>query len=90
MILRNQKAAENLLDSANITCNKNTIPNDPKSPFVTSGVRLGTPVVTLRGMNAEDMDVVAETIAMMIKEGGGNCQSRFVFIRVHKIAFRKL
>ena len=63
------KAVEKLLDSVNITCNKNTIPNDPKSPFVTSGVRLGTPAVTSRGMNTEDMDKIAEAIAMMIKEG---------------------
>ncbi len=63
------KAVEKLLDSVHITSNKNTIPNDPKSPFVTSGVRLGTAAVTSRGMNAEDMDKVAEAIAMMIKEG---------------------
>ncbi|MDO5345269.1 MAG: serine hydroxymethyltransferase [Lachnospiraceae bacterium] len=63
------KEVENLLDSVNITCNKNTIPNDPKSAFVTSGVRLGTPAVTARGMNEQDMDVIAEAIAMMLKEG---------------------
>ena len=63
------KEVEKLLDSVNITCNKNTVPNDPKSPFVTSGVRLGTPAVTSRGMNTEDMDQIAEAIAMMIKEG---------------------
>ena len=63
------KALEKLLDSVNITCNKNTIPNDPKSPFVTSGVRLGTPAVTSRGLNTEDMDQIAEAIALMIKEG---------------------
>ncbi len=63
------KAVEKLLDSAHITCNKNTIPNDPKSPFVTSGVRLGTPAVTSRGMNTEDMDKIAEAIAMLIKGG---------------------
>ena len=50
------KAVEKLLDSVNITCNKNTIPNDPKSPFVTSGIRLGTASVTSRGMKTEDMD----------------------------------
>ena len=60
---------EKLLDSVNITCNKNTIPNDPQSPFVTSGVRLGTPAVTSRGMNTEDMDRIAEAIAMVIKGG---------------------
>ena len=63
------KAVEKLLDAANITCNKNTIPNDPKSPFVTSGIRLGTPAVTSRGMVEEDMEQIAEAIAMMIKEG---------------------
>ena len=63
------KEVEKLLDSVNITCNKNTIPNDPKSAFVTSGVRLGTPAVTSRGLKAEDMDQIAEAIAMMIKEG---------------------
>ena len=65
------KAMEKLLDAAHITCNKNTIPNDPKSPFVTSGLRLGTPAVTSRGMNTEDMDKIAEAIAMLIKEGEG-------------------
>ena len=63
------KALEKLLDEAHITCNKNTIPNDPKSPFVTSGIRLGTPAVTSRGMNCEDMDRIAEAIAIVIKEG---------------------
>ena len=63
------KEVENLLDSVNITCNKNTIPNDPKSAFVTSGVRLGTPAVTSRGMNEADMDLIAEAVAMMLKEG---------------------
>lgn len=63
------KAVEKLLDQAHITCNKNTIPNDPQSPFVTSGVRLGTPAVTSRGMNTEDMDKIAEAIALVIKGG---------------------
>lgn len=63
------KAVEKLLDEAHITCNKNTIPNDPQSPFVTSGVRLGTPAVTSRGMNTEDMDKIAEAIALIIKGG---------------------
>ncbi len=63
------KAVEKLLDDAHITANKNTIPNDPKSPFVTSGLRLGTPAVTSRGLNTEDMDVVAEAISVVIKEG---------------------
>ena len=63
------KAVEKLLDKAHITCNKNTIPNDPQSPFVTSGIRLGTPAVTSRGMNTEDMDKIAEAIALVIKGG---------------------
>ena len=63
------KEAENLLDSVNITCNKNTIPNDPRSAFVTSGVGLGTPAVTTRGMNEADMDQIAEAIAIMLKNG---------------------
>ncbi len=61
------KAAEKLMDEAHITCNKNTIPNDPKSPFVTSGIRLGTPAVTSRGMKEEDMEQIAEAISMVIK-----------------------
>ena len=63
------KAVEKLLDQAHITANKNTIPNDPQSPFVTSGIRLGTPAVTSRGMNTEDMDQIAEAISLVIKGG---------------------
>ena len=63
------KAVEKMLDEAHITANKNTIPNDPKSPFVTSGVRLGTPAVTSRGMKENDMDQIAEAIALIIKGG---------------------
>ena len=62
------KEMEHLLAEANITCNKNAIPNDPESPFVTSGVRLGTAAVTSRGMNEEDMDKIAEAIAIMVKD----------------------
>ena len=61
------KELEKRLDDAHITCNKNTIPNDPRSQFVTSGVRLGTPAVTSRGMNEEDMDLIAEGIALVIQ-----------------------
>ena len=66
------KEVEKLLDAANITCNKNTIPNDPASPFVTSGIRLGTAAVTTRGFNTEDMDVVAETIALLVDDVDAN------------------
>lgn len=62
------KEVEKLLDAANITCNKNTIPNDPASPFVTSGIRLGTAAVTTRGFNEADMDVVAEAIALLVDD----------------------
>lgn len=56
------KEVEKLLDSVHITCNKNTVPNDPKSPFVTSGIRLGTPAITTRGANEEDMITIADAI----------------------------
>lgn len=61
------KEAEHILDAANITCNKNTIPNDPASPFVTSGIRLGTPAVTARGMTEADMETIAEAISLVVK-----------------------
>lgn len=62
------KEVEKWLDEAHITANKNTIPNEQRSPFVTSGIRLGTPAVTTRGMNTEDMDRIAEAIVLVIKE----------------------
>ncbi len=62
------KETEKLLDSVNITCNKNSIPNDPASPFVTSGIRLGTAAVTTRGFKTEDMDVVAEAIYLAVSK----------------------
>ena len=61
------KAAEKLLDLANITCNKNAIPNDPESPSITSGIRLGTAAVTTRGMVEEDMDMIAEAIRLVVE-----------------------
>ena len=65
------KEAEKLLDEVRITCNKNTIPFDPTSPFVTSGVRLGTPAVTTRGMKEEDMREIAAIIAGTLKDFEG-------------------
>ncbi|WZL75039.1 serine hydroxymethyltransferase [Clostridiaceae bacterium 35-E11] len=69
--LRNQeitgKDAEKRLDEAGVTVNKNTIPYDPQSPFVTSGIRIGTPAVTTRGMKEEDMTEIAEIISVVIK-----------------------
>ncbi len=62
------KEVEKLLDAANITCNKNAIPNDPAKPNVTSGIRLGTAAVTTRGFNTADMDVVAQAIALLVDD----------------------
>ena len=60
------KVAEQLLVEAEITCNKNGIPNDPEKPWITSGVRLGTPAVTGRGMKEAEMDLVADLIARVL------------------------
>ncbi|MBQ3417381.1 MAG: serine hydroxymethyltransferase [Ruminococcus sp.] len=76
MDLRNEgvtgKDLEHMLDEVHITVNKNTIPNEPLSPFVTSGIRIGTAAVTTRGLNVEDMDVIAECISLVIKDFEGN------------------
>ncbi|MEG6512164.1 serine hydroxymethyltransferase [Desulforamulus ruminis] len=61
------KEAEKLLDEVHVTCNKNAIPFDPEKPFVTSGIRLGTPAVTTRGFREAEMDTVAEIISMSLK-----------------------
>ena len=61
------KEVEKWLDEAHITANKNTIPNEQRSPFVTSGIRLGSPAATTRGLVEEDMDQVAEAISLVIK-----------------------
>ncbi len=66
------KEVEHNLDEVGITCNKNTIPNDPQSPFVTSGIRLGSPAVTSRGFKEDDMKEVAELITMIINDFEGN------------------
>ena len=60
------KLAEKLLDEANITTNKNAVPNDPQSPFITSGIRLGTPAMTTRGFKEEDAAKTAEAIALVL------------------------
>ena len=70
-----------MLEEVHITCNKNTIPNDPKSPFVTSGVRLGTPAATSRGLKEADMDVVAEAIALTLKDFDANREKAAALIR---------
>lgn len=75
------KECEKLLDAANITCNKNTIPNDSASPFVTSGIRLGTPAVTSRGMVVEDMDVIAEAISLLVKDVDANKEQAMALVK---------
>lgn len=75
------KQCEKLLDAANITCNKNTIPKDPASPFVTSGIRIGTPAVTTRGMNTADMDRIAETISLLVKDVDANKEAAMKIVK---------
>ena len=75
------KAVEKLLDRAHITANKNTIPNDPQKPFVTSGIRLGTPAATSRGLAEADFDRVAEAIAMLIKEGEASLEAALAIVK---------
>ncbi|MBS1449337.1 MAG: serine hydroxymethyltransferase, partial [Anaerostipes sp.] len=60
------RVADGGLGYVHITCNKNTVPNDPKSPFVTSGLRLGTPAVTTRGLKEDDMKVIAKAIRLTL------------------------
>ena len=62
------KEIERLLDECNITANKNSIPNDPQTPFITSGIRLGTPAATTRGFKEAEMTAVGKLIARVIKE----------------------
>ena len=62
------KEFEKRLDAIHITANKNAIPNDPEKPFVTSGVRIGTPAVTTRGLVEEDMKVIAECMYLVAGE----------------------
>ena len=75
------KQCEKLLDAANITCNKNTIPKDPASPFVTSGIRIGTPAVTTRGMNTADMDRIAEAISLLVKDVDANKEAALKIVK---------
>ena len=68
------KKAEKYLDEVGVTCNKNAIPFDPGKPFVTSGIRLGTPAVTTRGMVEEDMETIAEIINLVVEDHVGNAE----------------
>jgi len=76
------KDCEHFLDAANITCNKNSIPNDPASANVTSGIRLGTPAVTSRGMKMKDMDIIAEAISLMVKDPEKNIEQAKSLVKV--------
>jgi len=78
------KEAEKLLDAVNITCNKNSIPNDPASPFVTSGIRLGTAAATTRGLDAEDMKQVAKAIALTIDKKEATDEARAIVEAITK------
>ena len=75
------KEVEKWLDAAHITCNKNTIPDDPQSPFVTSGIRLGTAAVSTRGFNTDDMDKVAEAIALIIDDHEANTEKAAAIVK---------
>ena len=68
------KEAQAALDEAGITLNKNTIPDDPRSPFVTSGVRIGTPSVTTQGMHEPEMAVIASLIARALRPARRRCR----------------
>ena len=67
----NGKQLETWLDEAHITVNKNSVPNEPLSPMITSGIRVGTPAVTTRGMKEDDMIEIADMIADIVQNGEG-------------------
>ncbi len=75
------KAAEKFLDAANITCNKNAIPNDPEKPFVTSGIRLGAQAVTSRGLVETDMVTIAEAIRLVITQDAANTEKAKAMVK---------
>jgi glycine hydroxymethyltransferase len=82
------KLAEETLDKAHITVNKNTVPNDPRSPFVTSGVRIGTPAVTTRGMTEADMDAIAELIVRALAAVGDDTKLAAIAADVRDLCAR--
>jgi glycine hydroxymethyltransferase len=69
------KEFEKRLDSVHITVNKSAIPNDPEKPFVTSGVRVGTPAITSRGLGVEDMKTIAKLFGMVAKDYEGTADT---------------
>ncbi len=76
------KEFEIALDKANITCNKNSIPNDPEKPGTTSGVRIGTPSVTTRGLQPEDMDTIAECMNLIAEDAESNTEKVKEMVKV--------
>ncbi|MBP5184454.1 MAG: serine hydroxymethyltransferase [Lachnospiraceae bacterium] len=79
---RTGKELEHALDAVNITCNKNSIPNDPEKPGITSGIRLGTPAVTSRGLKTADMAVIAEAISLVAKDPEGNKEQAKALVKM--------
>lgn len=79
------KEAEHLLEEAGITVNKNTIPYDPESPFITSGIRIGTAAITTRGMREKDMEVIGQAIAEMLKSKGEPAVTKRVKDRIQQL-----
>lgn len=82
------KVAEQLLVEAEITCNKNGIPNDPEKPWITSGVRLGTPAVTGRGMKEAEMDIIADLIARVLDNPNDSSVREAVKKEVHDLGVK--
>lgn len=82
------KKAEKLLDEVGITVNKNAIPNDPEKPFVTSGIRVGTPAVTTRGMKEAEMEQIADLIDRAIAAQGDEAKLAAVKADVHALTSR--
>ena len=79
------KEAEKLLDEVSITCNKNTIPKDTESPFVTSGIRIGTPALTTRKMKEKEMGEIADLIDQVLRNPNDEKIKQKVRKRVRKL-----
>ena len=83
------KDIANILEHVGITANKNTVPNDPQSPFVTSGVRLGSPAVTTRGFKEEDMKEVGKIIAEAVKISDSPDENKIKELKERSLALCK-